>query len=172
MMSMNEISNPKQKGGEVSLPSSCYWGIGGYFFPLCLFPFMPRCIPFPSLLIILWQAFIISLYLSLVICLRSFFLSHSCFLQSFIWLNFKLLFLVCGWEWPLLKARVCFFKSSQPFMNPIPSHGQPLIIWANEMYKNIRLSTTQENQGGKRHLALEYNYVALGKIYFLNYVFT
>lgn len=82
VVSINEVSNPNQ-GGEVSLHSSCYWGIGGYFFPFCLFPFMLRCIPFPSLLIIPWQAFIISLYLSLVICLRSFFLSHSCFLQSF-----------------------------------------------------------------------------------------
>lgn len=53
----NEVSNPNQDGGKVSSLSSCCWGIGGYFFFLCLFPFMSRCIPFPSSLIIALASF-------------------------------------------------------------------------------------------------------------------
>lgn len=57
-------------------------------------------------------------------------------------------------------------------MSLSPSHGQPLIIWTSEMYKNIRLSTTQENQEKNDIWLWNISYVALGKIYFLNYVFT
>lgn len=80
------ISNPNQERDEVSLLSSCCWGIEGYFslyafFILCqgIFYFLLYW-PYP------FYIFFLPVFGNL---LRYFFLSHSCSLQSFIWLNFK-----------------------------------------------------------------------------------
>lgn len=167
----NEVSNPNQDGGKVSSLSSCCWGIGGYFFFLCLFPFMSRCIPFPSSLIIALASFYY-FFVPVLGNLPQILLSEPLLFPSVIYLiTFQTSQFV--YETRLLKAWACFFKSGQTLwtLYPFTKPTNPWSSGLNEMYKNIRLSTTQHNQKKCDIWLWNISYVALGKIYFLNYIF-
>lgn len=102
------IINQYQSGRRWQLITLFLLKYQGVFFHLYFFPFIPRCILFPPILVIplaytYWHVYTHT-HTHTSSCRRFFFWSTLVFLWSCIWLNSSPPSLVSVKEWPLLKA--------------------------------------------------------------------